>query len=252
MQEIYTDDIGSGFPLILVHGYLGSSEMWKFQKDYLSKNFRIISPALPGFGESYKAKSLNSINLMAKFIINEIDKKKIEKFNLMGHSMGGMIVQEIAKIFGERINKLICFATGPIGDIPGRFEPINTSIKKLREEGIKEQVKRIPPKWFVDGDKDKNYYLCENAVKHINEEAAHNALVAMRDWNGLENLKNIKNKTLVIWGDQDRSYNFDQVSLLTNNIPNCKIKIFKNCCHNVHLEEPEKFNKTVQNFLNNT
>ena len=128
MQEIYTDDIGLGIPLILVHGYLGSSEMWKFQKDFLSKNFRIISPALPGFGESHKAKSLNSINLMAKFIINEIDKKEIEKFNLMGHSMGGMIVQEIAKIFGERINKLICFATGPIGDIPGRFEPINLSL----------------------------------------------------------------------------------------------------------------------------
>ena len=81
MQEIYTDDIGSGFPLILVHGYLGSSEMWKFQKDYLSKNFRIISPALPGFGESHKAKSVNSINLMAKFVINEIDKKEIETFN---------------------------------------------------------------------------------------------------------------------------------------------------------------------------
>ena len=118
MQEIYTDDIGSGFPLILVHGYLGSSEMWKFQKDYLCKNFRVISPALPGFGESHKAKSFNSINLMAKFIIKEIDKKEIEKFNLMGHSMGGMIVQEIAKLFGDRINKLICFATGPIGDIP--------------------------------------------------------------------------------------------------------------------------------------
>ena len=68
----------------------------------------------------------------------------------------------------------------------------NISIKKLREEGIKEQVKRIPPKWFVDGDKGKNYYLCQNAVKHITEETAHNALVAMRDWNGLENLKDIK------------------------------------------------------------
>jgi len=43
---------------------------------------------------------------MASFIINEIDKKKIEKFNLMGHSMGGMIVQEIAKLYGERITKL--------------------------------------------------------------------------------------------------------------------------------------------------
>ena len=52
MQDIYIDDIGSGFPLVLVHGYLGSSEMWNLQKKLLSKHFRIITPALPGFGES--------------------------------------------------------------------------------------------------------------------------------------------------------------------------------------------------------
>ena len=251
MQEIYVDDIGLGFPLVLVHGYLGSSEMWKFQKKYLSKNFRVIAPALPGFGESYNEQSLNSINSMANFIIDQIDKKKINKFNLMGHSMGGMIVQEIAKISGDRINKLICFATGPIGDIPGRFEPINTSIEKLKIEGIKEQVKRIPKNWFVKGDKAKNYYLCENAVKHISEETALNALIAMRDWNGLDNLKNINNKTLIIWGDKDKSYNFEQISLLKSNIPDSDIKIFKNCCHNVHLEKPEEFNEVVSDFLIN-
>ena len=186
---------------------------------------------------------------MAKFIIQQIDLKNIDKFNLMGHSMGGMIVQEIAKLFGDRINKLICFATGPIGDIPGRFEPINTSIKKLGEEGIKEQVKRIPPKWFVEGEQAKNYYFCENAVKNISEETARNALIAMRDWNGLENLKKIKNKTLIIWGDKDKSYNFEQVSTLKNNIPDSDLKIFKNCCHNVHLEQPQKFNQVVEDFL---
>ena len=249
MQDIYIDDIGSGYPLVLVHGYLGSSEMWKLQKDYLHKKFRIIVPALPGFGESFNAKSLNSISLMAKFIIQHIDLKNIDKFNLMGHSMGGMIVQEIANLSGNRINKLICFATGPIGDIPGRFEPINTSIKKLGEEGIKEQVKRIPPKWFVEGDQAKNYYLCEKAVKNISEETARNALIAMRDWNGLENLKKIKNKTLIIWGDKDKSYNFEQVSILNNNIPDSDLKIFKNCCHNVHLEQPQKFNQVVEDFL---
>ena len=249
MQDIYIDDIGSGYPLVLVHGYLGSSEMWKLQKDYLQKKFRIIAPALPGFGESFNAKSLNSISLMAKFIIQQIDLKNIDKFNLMGHSMGGMIVQEIANLYGDRINKLICFATGPIGDIPGRFEPINTSIKKLGEEGIKEQVKRIPPKWFVEGEQAKNYYFCENAVKNISEETARNALIAMRDWNGLENLKKIKNKTLIIWGDKDKSYNFEQVSTLKNNIPDSDLKIFKNCCHNVHLEQPQKFNQVVEDFL---
>ena len=249
MQEIYVDDLGEGYPLVLVHGYLGSSEMWKFQKDYLKNYFRVIAPALPGFGESYKVKSLNSINTMANIILECVQKKKINKFNLMGHSMGGMIVQEIAKIAGDKVNKLICFATGSIGNIPDRFESLDVSIKRLREEGIKETVKRIPPKWFVNGNKAKNYYLCENAVKKTSEETADNALNAMKNWNVLDNLKNIKNETLIIWGDKDVSYNFDQIETLNKNIPNSRLDIFKNCCHNVHLEEPEKFNKTVKTFL---
>ena len=249
MQEIYVDDIGDGYPLVLVHGYLGSSEMWKFQKDYLKNYFRVIAPALPGFGESYKVKSLNSINTMANIILEYVEEKKINKFNLMGHSMGGMIVQEIAKVAGDKVNKLICFATGSIGNIPDRFESLDVSIKRLKEEGIKETVKRIPPKWFVNGNKAKNYYLCENAVKETSEETADNALNAMKNWNGLDNLKNIKNETLIIWGDKDVSYNFDQVETLNKNIPNSRLDIFKNCCHNVHLEEPEKFNQTVKTFL---
>ena len=249
MQEIYVDDIGEGYPLVLVHGYLGSSEMWKFQKDYLKNYFRVIAPALPGFGESYKVKSLNSINTMANIILKCVEEKKINKFNLMGHSMGGMIVQEIAKVAGDKVNKLICFATGSIGNIPDRFESLDVSIKRLKEEGIKETVKRIPPKWFVNGNKAKNYYLCENAVKETSVETAENALNAMKNWNGLENLKNIKNETLIIWGDKDVSYNFDQVEMLNKNIPNSRLDIFKGCCHNVHLEEPEKFNKTVKTFL---
>ena len=88
MQEIYVDDVGTGFPLVLVHGFLGSSEMWNLQKNFLSKHFRIITPALPGFGESYKAQSLDNINLIAKFILKCLDEKKINEFHLMGHSMG--------------------------------------------------------------------------------------------------------------------------------------------------------------------
>ena len=249
MQQIYIDDIGKGFPLVLIHGYLGSSEMWFLQKKFLSKNYRIIAPALPGFGESYEAESLNSINKMAQMLLKLINEKNINKFHLLGHSMGGMIVQEMVKISGEKIKKLICFATGSIGDIPDRFESIDTSIEKLKEEGIKETVKRIPSKWFVKGQKAKNFYLCENAVKQIKEVTAYNALIAMKNWRGYENLKNIKQDTLIIWGDKDVSYNFNQVDTLKKNILNSKLEIFKGCSHNVHLEEPQKFNETVKNFL---
>ncbi len=249
MQEIYVDDIGEGYPLVLVHGFLGSSAMWSPQKEFLSKYYRIITPALPGFGESSKIKSLDSINAMAKKVLEILNKKQINKFNLMGHSMGGMIVQEMAKISGEKINKLICYATGAIGDIPGRFETIDVSRKKLKENGIEVTSNRISKKWFVEGDKSKYFYLCDNANKATSQEAADNALKALKNWNGVENLKNINNKTLIIWGDQDTAYNFDQVNILSKNIPNSKIQIFKGCSHNVHLEISENFNKIVKNFI---
>ena len=249
MSDIYVDDIGEGFPFVLVHGYLGSSEMWTFQKEFFSKGYRVIVPALPGFGESHNVKSLDSINKMAKEIINALDQKKIDKFNLIGHSMGGMIVQEITKLIGDRVNKLICFATGSIGDIPGRFESMDETRKKLKKEGAQISFSRVPTKWFVKGDKDKNYFLCENAVKNVSLETADNALLAMKNWRGKENLKNIKNDTLIIWGDKDTSYNFDQVDTLNKNIQNSRLEIFKDCAHNVHLEQPDQFNDLVKEFI---
>ena len=249
MSNIYVDDLGEGFPFVLVHGYLGSSEMWTFQKEFFSKDYRVITPALPGFGESHNVKSLDSINKMAKEIINVLDQKKIDKFNLIGHSMGGMIVQEITKLIGDRVNKLICFATGSIGDIPGRFETMDETRKKLKKEGTQLFFSRVPLKWFVKGGKDKNYFLCENAVKNVSLEAADNALLAMKNWRGKENLKNIKNETLIIWGDKDTSYNFDQVDTLNKNIKNSRLEIFKDCAHNVHLEQPDQFNNLVKEFI---
>jgi 2-hydroxy-6-oxonona-2,4-dienedioate hydrolase len=65
----------------------------------------------------------------------------------------------------------------------------------------------------------------------------------------LENLKNIKNKTLIIWGDKDRAYNRNQVDTLNENITDSNLIIFEGCSHNVHLENSEKFNKTVRDFL---
>ena len=64
---------------------------------------------------------------------------------------------------------------------------------------------------------------------NYNFKAADNALIAMENWNGVENLKNIKNSTLIIWGDQDKAYNFNQVDILNKNIPNNEISIFKGC-----------------------
>ena len=249
MQDIFAEDVGSGTSLVLVHGFLGSSDMWAPQIEFFKDDFRVIAPALPGFGKSSAINSCDSIECMAKAILNLLEKKEIKNFNLLGHSMGGMIVQEIAKIAGEKILKLICYGTGPRGNIPGRFETIDQSREKLKINGLDVTAHRIAKTWFIEEDKSKYFYLCDEAGKQTSIEAADNGLVAMKNWNGIKNLKNIKNETLIVWGDQDKAYNFSQVETLNNNIPNSDLKVIKGCSHNVHLEKPEEFNAVVKEFL---
>ena len=249
MQDIFAEDIGSGTPLVLVHGFLGSSDMWSPQVHFFKNDFRVIIPALPGFGKSKELNSCDSIECMARAILDLLEKKEIKNFNLLGHSMGGMIVQEMAKLAGDKILKLICYGTGPRGNIPGRFETIDQSREKLKINGLKVTAHRIAKTWFIEEDKSKYFYLCDEAGKQTSIEATDNGLVAMKNWNGIENLKNIKNETLIIWGDQDKAYNFNQVETLNNNISNSDLKIIRGCSHNVHLEKPEEFNIIVKKFL---
>ena len=77
MQDIYVGDIGKRFPLVLVHGFLGSSIMWEPQIEFLKKNYRVVTPDLPGFGKSNKAKSFNNINGMAQTILACLKEKKV-------------------------------------------------------------------------------------------------------------------------------------------------------------------------------
>ena len=249
MQDIFIEDIGSGTPLVLVHGFLGSADMWKVQVKFFKEHYRIITPSIPGFGKSQESKSCNSIECMAKSILKSLEAKNIQKFHLLGHSMGGMIVQEIAKLAGEKILKLICYGTGPRGDIPGRFETIDQSREKLKIDGLESTVYRIAKTWFIEEDKSKYFYLCTEAGKKTSIEAADNGLIAMKNWSGVDNLKNINNETLIIWGDQDKAYNYNQVETLKNNIPNSALKIVCGCSHNVHLEKPDEFNTCVRDFL---
>ena len=249
MQDIYIGDTGTGFPLVLVHGFLGSSKMWEPQINFFKNHFRVITPDLPGFGKSNKAKPHNNIQSIANLLLDCLEEKKIDKFYLLGHSMGGMIVQEMAKKSGEKISKLVCYSTGPRGEMPGRFETVDQSRENLKKNGLEITAKNIAKTWFIKGEDAKYFDICIEAGKQTSMEIVDNTLIAFKNWNGVDTLKNIKNETLIVWGDQDKSYNLEQVQTLEKNIVKSKLIIFKNCAHNVHLEKIEEFNRTIINFL---
>ena len=163
--------------------------------------------------------------------------------------MGGMIVQEMAKTSGDKISKLVCYSTGPRGEMPGRFETVDQSRENLKKKGLEITAKNIAKTWFIKGENAKYFDICIEAGKQTSMKAIDNALIAFKNWNGVDTLKNIKNETLIVWGDQDKSYNLEQIKTLKKSIKKSKLVIFKNCAHNVHLEQPNQFNKTNKNFL---
>ena len=223
--------------------------MWEPQINFFKNKFRVITPDLPGFGKSNKVKSHKSIKSIADLLLENLKKKKIIKFNLLGHSMGGMIAQEMAKKEGHKISKLICYSTGPLGEMPGRFETIDESRKNLKKIGLEQMTKKIVKTWFVKGEEAEYFNICLEAGKQTSIKAVDNALTAFKNWNGVDTLKNIKNETLIIWGDKDKSYDIEQITSLKKNILNSSLIIFKGCSHNVHLEKNEEFNRKIQDFL---
>ena len=133
--------------------------------------------------------------------------------------------------------------------MPGRFETVEQSRENLKKSGLEITAKNIAKTWFIKGEDAKYFDRCIEAGKQTFMETADNSLFAIKNWNGVDTLKDIKNETLIIWGDQDKSYNLEQIQTLKNNIENSKLIIFKNCAHNVHLEQPDQFNHAIKNFL---
>ena len=80
MQDIYISDEGKGFPLVLVHGFLGSSKMWGQQIEFFKNNFIVITPDIPGFGKSKHLKSHDDINSIANLILQILKRKQINDF----------------------------------------------------------------------------------------------------------------------------------------------------------------------------
>jgi len=248
MKNLSYKKIGKGKPLVLVHGYLGGQNMWKFQEE-LKHDYELIMPSLAGYGESANLTAPSTIRENAEQVFELLNHLNIDTFYLLGHSMGGMIVQEMAALRPSRVEKLICFGTGSIGVLPNRFETIEESRHKIKTIGIKETRENIAKTWFVDYLKGEGYQLCLEEGAKASTQAALASLDAWDCWDGREQLSQIVSPTLILWSNQDRSYDINQQNILNQGIKNSRLEIIKDCAHNSHMEKPNLVNNAIKQFL---
>lgn len=247
--DLDTEDTGTGSVLVLVHGYLGSARHWDGQVPVLSRHLRCIVPNLAGFGDSAALPALDSVEGHAAQVLATLDRMGIERFCLLGHSMGGMVAQQMASMAGHRIDKLILYGTGPVGVLPGRFETIETSRARLESDGVEATARRIVSTWFETEEKSEGFAVCLAEGKRASLAAALASLSAWEGWDGRSALSSLGMPTLVIWGDGDRSYAWEQPETLWRTIPDCRLAVVPCCAHAVHLEKPAFFNALVLDFI---
>lgn len=113
---------GEGEPLILIHGGSGSSMHWLYQVPELSKHYRVIVYDVRGHGKTDKPKQEYSIELFSEDLSELMNKLEIDKAHIIGHSLGGMIAQQFALNFPNRILSLVLTST--LCNISKRFETL--------------------------------------------------------------------------------------------------------------------------------
>jgi pimeloyl-ACP methyl ester carboxylesterase len=235
--------------LVFVHGYFGGGTQWADQKTLFSDHFQVITPDLPGFGDNNQSTTPESIRGLAMNVFQQLDKLGVHRFHLVGHSMGGMIVQEMVALMSERIEKLVLYGTGPIGLMPGRYETIDESRSAVREQGVAATARRIAATWFMQGESGRGYDACADLAVKATEQAALAGLTAMEAWSGVKALAGIKSPTLVLWGDGDRAYLWPQPEQLWHSIKGSQLAVIPGCSHAIHMEKPHLFNAILEDFL---
>ena len=240
---------GSGPVLVLVHGYLGGSAQWRREIAHFSGQFDVIAPDLPGFGAAADLPGCDTIAGMAGAVCGLLDDLGVKEFVLLGHSMGGMIAQQIAADRPDAVLKLVLYGTGPLGLMPDRFEPIEVSRERLRDDGVTTTIKRIGATWLKAGSDAAGFPLLVEIGARASEQAAMSALKAMANWDGRAALSGLPMPTLVIWGDSDKSYRWPQVQSLWTSIPDVQLSVVPGTAHALHLEKPDLFNSLIQDFL---
>ena len=148
---------GAGRPLVPVHGYLGGSAQWRDQIAAFAPTHDVTAPDLPGFGAAAPLPGPDSIAGFAQAVLDCLDRLGVGRVTLPGHSVGGMIVQDIAARHPDRVERLILCGTGPLGRVPDRFGPQEVSMDRLAADGVVPTADRICATWFRDGDRAPGY-----------------------------------------------------------------------------------------------
>ena len=253
--NMYYEVKGSGSPLVMIQGLSANLDWWDPKLvEAVTKKYQTIFFDNRGVGRTDAPKTEYSIKMFADDTAKLMDNLKIQKARIVGVSMGGMIAQELAASYPQKVEKLVLWSTSP-----GASKSVIASPKVLGvlasggQQTSEQIVKNTIPLLFTEEflKKDPEYVKRFTAIlmkAPISPDAFGRQVKAIMTWDVYDRLAKFKMPTLVVAGKKDILIPPQNAKIIADRIPGAKLVYFDKSAHAI-LEEADKLTTTLLGFL---
>ncbi len=266
-SKIFYRTIGEGKSVILIHGFAEDGDIWTHQINFLKNHFQLIIPDLPGSGKSEMIadmsiegmaeliKALVDFELKFPPILSEVEGQGAEGawVSLCGHSMGGYITLALAEKYPEMLSSIALVHSSAFADGEEKKANRLKSIEFVKKNGAYEFLKAVIIDLFTETWAANKPETVDRQIENSNDFsdeaiiAYYQAMINRPDRTNV--LKSFVKPVLFIIGQHDKAVPFDQ-SLQQCYLPNqSHIHILRNSAHMGMLEEAEKVNEILVDFI---
>ena len=239
-------------PLIFLHGIGGAARAWRGQIEVFGRNFRAVAWDMPGYGASAPLANV-SIATLADALQDFLQGIGANAPTLIGHSIGGMIVQQVLVQAPRLARAVVLVQTSPAfgrpdGDwqksfIEARLDPLD------RGETMASLAPMLVRELIGDEPDPEGVELARDCMAAVREEAYRAAMLALLGFDLRGALKNIAVPTLVLSGTKDSNAPAPMMAKMAAYIPSACYVELDGVGHLANLERPAAFNAALDGFL---
>jgi 3-oxoadipate enol-lactonase len=249
----FLDPNPSGSPAVfLLHGLGANCASWTLQfEPLIAAGLRPVAPDLPGFGLSAYDGRGWSFKRVARELAELQTELETGPAHWIGLSMGGVIAQEFALNYPERVRKLMLVSTFCV------LRPENLSqwgyfaqrLILVHALGLKQQAKVVAKRVFPNPEQETLRQMAEAQIAAADPRAYRAAMRALGLFNARQRLNNLRLPTLVVTGAEDSTVSPARQKMLVEAIPGASQIVIPGGGHGVTIDQFEAFNRAMLNFL---
>lgn len=266
---------GSGTPLVLIHGWRGSSRHWQDLLDTFADVRGVYAPDLPGHGETPPRRERIDIESLAGLTMGLADLWGLERFDLVGHSFGGAVAAYIAGDWPGRVRKLVITSLGTVRNEVERLALGQAHIQMSRTLNLARPWLDLGRPWLglvqpwverIGGQAALSRTIAGAFVRQMPQDeelvrdgvqeflradplSALEIAIASGSPVFFEALKKIVAPTLLVCGAADRIMPVSAAQALADRLPGARLALLADCGHLPMIEQPDAYRRLVREFL---